>query len=221
MSTLLRWNRAAVLAAVIALSAFAARAEILQLVNGDQYRGTVLGMNASNIVFQSEIQGRVILPRNKVAQIVFHEVAVKPATVNTNAVKSASGLAGVSGQAPLPGGTNDAVLEHMRQQGIDPKIVDQVQSEVFGKSSPAAAAKYNELMGGLMSGRLGVQDIRSEAQKTISQVKAMKKDLGDDTGDVLDGYLAILERFVAESSEADNQPVIAPKPAPAAPANRQ
>ena len=211
MANLLRWNRAcAALAALLVISATTARAEILQLVNGDQYRGTVIGMNASNVVFQSEIQGRVILPRAKIAQIVFREVPAKVATnsAGTNAARPLILSGPPAGSAPA----GDALTEQMRQQGVDPKIVDQVQQEIFGKGSPAAAAKYNELMGGLMSGRLGVQDIRDEAQRTISQVKALKKDLGDDAGDLLDGYMSILERFVADSADAPNEVVAPAKP---------
>ncbi len=211
MAISLRLNRAATLAALLVTSAVPARAEILQLINGDQYRGTVLGMNASNIVFQSEIQGRVTLPRNKVAHIILHEVVSKN---STNAPLILSGPPAAQTQ------TVDPVSEQMRRQGVDPKIVDQVQQEIFGKGSPAATAKYNELMGGLMSGRLGVQDIRAEAQKTINQVRAMKKDLGDDAGDMLDGYVSILEQFVAESAGAPNEIVAPVKPAPAAPAGK-
>ena len=209
MAISLRLNRVAALAVLLVASSVPARAEILQLVNGDQYRGTVIFMNTSNIVFQSEIQGRVTLPRNKVAQIVLHDVAVKN---STNASKSTNAPLILSGPPSGQAHTEDAITEQMRKQGVDPKIVEQVQQEIFGKSSPAATAKYNQLMGGLMSGRLGVQDIRAEAQKTIKQVRAMKKDLGDDAGDLLDGYVSILEQFVADSAGAPNEVVV---PAPA------
>ena len=90
MAISLRLNRVAALAALLVVSSVSARAEILQLVNGDQYRGMVIGMNASNVVFQSEIQGRVILPRAKIAQIVFREV---PAKVATNSAGTGNGAA--------------------------------------------------------------------------------------------------------------------------------
>jgi len=217
MANLLRLNRTAALAALLVACSVPARAEILQLVNGDQYRGTVLGMNASNIVFQSEIQGRVVLPRNKVAQIVLHDVVARN---TTNSAKSANAPLILSGPPSAQAQTVEPVSEQMRRQGVDPKIVDQVQQEIFGKGSPAATAKYNELMGGVMSGRLGVQDIRAEAQKTINQVRAMKKDLGDDAGDMLDGYVSILEQFVAESAGAPNEVVAPAKPASGAPAGK-
>lgn len=216
MTILLRWNRAtAALAVLLALSASPARSEILQLINGDTYRGTVLAMNTSNIVFQSEIQGRVILPRNKVAQIVLHDIAATHATNATKGTNSAPLILG-GPPAAAPAQTGDAITEQMRQQGVDPKIISQVQEEIFGKSSPAAAAKFNDLMGGVMTGRLGLQDIRAEAQSAIRQVRAMKKELGDDAGDLLDGYVAILEKFVADSAGAGNEITPPAKPAPAA-----
>lgn len=213
MSSVLRLNRAAALIVLIATSALSARCEILLLNNGDQYRGKVLGMNASNILFQSEVQGRVILPRNKVAQIILNEAAVAKAATNA-AVKPGAGAVVMAGPPTAAGSpAGDSVTDEMRKQGIDPKIINEIQGQIFGKASPQAAAKFDELMNGVITGRLGVQDIRAEAQKTISQVKAMKKDLGDDAGDLLDGYVAILEKFVADSEDSGNQVVTPAKPA--------
>lgn len=213
MSSVLRLNRAAALIVLIATSALPARCEILLLNNGDQYRGKVLGMNASNILFQSEVQGRVILPRNKVAQIILNEAAVAKAATNA-AVKPGAGAVVMAGPPTAAGSpAGDSVTDEMRKQGIDPKIINEIQGQIFGKASPQAAAKFDELMNGVITGRLGVQDIRAEAQKTISQVKAMKKDLGDDAGDLLDGYVAILEKFVADSEDSGSQVVTPAKPA--------
>ena len=215
MSSVFRLNRAAALIILLAIPALPARCEILLLNNGDQYRGTVLGMNASNVIFQSEIQGRVFLPRNKVAQIILNEAVVAKAATNA-AVKPGAGAVVMAGPPTAAGSpSGDSVTEEMRKQGIDPKIINEIQGEIFGKTSPQAAAKYNELMSGVLTGRLGVQDIRAEAQKTINQVKAMKKDLGDDAGDLLDGYVAILEKFVADSEDSGNQVAAPAKPAPA------
>ena len=104
-------------------------------------------------------------------------------------------------QSPwVPADPADAVAQKMRQDGVDPKIVNQVRDQVLGRSSPEAAAKFDELFGGFMSGKLSVGDIRAEAQNSINQIKAAQQDLGDDAGGMLDGYLAILEKFVAETS---------------------
>src|SRR5580692_2283594 len=70
------------------------RADLIELINGDHYLGTVVSMSTSNVEFLSEIQGRVTLPRAKVAQITMHEVTPKPAPA-TNQF-SAAPLAGAT-----------------------------------------------------------------------------------------------------------------------------
>ncbi|HZQ48564.1 MAG TPA: hypothetical protein VFC07_16220, partial [Verrucomicrobiae bacterium] len=85
------------------------------------------------------------------------------------------------------------------------------------KASPEAAQKFNDTMDGLISGKLSIQDIRVQAQNSIGQIKAARQELGDDAGGMLDGYLAILEKFVQETGPSPgNSPP--PQPAPAAPA---
>ncbi len=193
------------------LLAVCAKADMIELTNGDHYRGTVISMTQSNVEFLSEIQGRVKLPRDKIAQITLHEVVAKPVVVTKPAVAPATSPAGaaliVSG-APTaaPGSQADAVVQQMRQQGVDPKLIDQVQEQIFGKSSPEAAQKFNELLGGLSSGSISTQDIRKQAQSSIDQIKAAKKEFGPDAGEMLDGYLAILERFVNESASDESAP---------------
>ena len=193
------------------------RADSLELVNGDHFRGTVVSMTQSNVEFQSELLGHITLPRNKVAHISLGETPVpKPATNSaTPNVGPSLILQGAQnpGSAAAPQG--DAVLQQMRQDGIDPALMSQVQQQVIGQGNPAAAQKFNELMGGLMSGSLSVGDIRAQAQDSIKQIKEAKQQLGPDAGDLFDGYLAILEGFVAET--ATNSTVSsAPSSAPAA-----
>jgi hypothetical protein len=94
----------------------------------------------------------------------------------------------------------DAVLQQMRQEGVDPKLVSQVQEQVFGQGNPVASQKFNELMGGFMSGSVSVGDIRTQAQDAIKQIKDAKQQLGPDADGMFDGYLAILEDFVGETA---------------------
>lgn len=189
----------------------AAKADLLELINGDHYRGIVISMTPSNVVFQSEIQGRVTLPRNKIAQITLHDVIPKPAPATnavaaTNAPLIRSGATPDAGSAapPPPGSTttiqSSAVVEQLRRKGVDPKLIDQVQEQIFGKSSPAASQKFNEMVGGLMSGSISVADIRKQALSGIAEIQAAKKELGPDAGDMLDGYLSILQNFVQQSA---------------------
>jgi hypothetical protein len=215
-SKLLR--RSFVLLPAMTLLALPVRADVIELTNGDHYRGTVIAMTKSDVEFQSEIQGLVKLPRDKVAQIILHEALVKSVVVSkpvasisappVNAPLILSGPTATPAQATQA----DAVVQQMRQQGIDPKLIGQVQEQILGKSSPEASQKFNEMMGGLMSGKISVKDVRAQAQASIDQIKAAKKELGGDAGDMLDGYLGILEKFVQESAAEENSPVVQPAP---------
>ena len=126
---------------------------------------------------------------------------------NSSVVASTSSVA--------PGSQANAVIQQLRQQGVDPKLIDQVQEQIFGKASPEAAQKFDELMGGFLTGRLSVQDLRAQAQNAVNQIKSVKKDLGGESGEMLDGYLSILEKFVQESGTDNPAPVQPPTPAPA------
>jgi hypothetical protein len=193
------------------------RADILELVNGDHYRGKVVGMDSNYVVFNSEIQGQVHLPRNKVAQITFVEVPPRAARTNaaTATPVAAAGTAApiiISGSnapaaaTPATGATADDVVAQMRKEGVQPQLITQVQEQIFGKASPEASQKFEEIMGGLMSGQISVQDLRKQAQSAIQQARDAKKDLGDDAGDMLDGYISILEKFVAETAPSATTP---------------
>jgi hypothetical protein len=197
-----------------------AKADSLDLINGDHYQGKVVSMTQSNLEFQSEMLGRITLSREKVAHISLGDAAIlttpKPAT-NTLAqhVGPSLILEGKHNLSPAAAPQNDAVIQQMRQQGLDPKLVTQVQEQVFGQGNPAAAAKFNELMGGLMAGSLSVADIRAQAQDSIQQIKDAKQQLGPDVGDMFDGYLAILESFVAETATNTTVTASTPPPTPA------
>ena len=218
---------ALVLAALAVSGALPLKADLIELINGDHYRGTVVGMDSNNIEFLSEIQGRVHLPRNKVAQITFHEVIARP-VARTNAPPATApsiilsgannhNAAASSGAAIVGPASAEAVVQQMRQQGVQPQLINQVQEQIFGKASPEASQKFEEIMSGLMSGRISVQDLRVQAQNAIQQARDAKKDLGGDAGEMLDGYIGILEKFVAESAPAATTPApAASAPAPAA-----
>jgi hypothetical protein len=203
-----------------------AAGEVLELTNGDQYRGTVISMTATTVEFQSDVQGRIRLPRNKIAQITLNPVAAKvatsqPAALATNSAVSASGLVGsaltVKGTtSAATNGSPKVVVEQMRQQGVDPKLVSQVQAQIIGTSSPESSQKFNELLNGLMGGSLSTQDIRAQAQDSIKQIQAARQELGPDAGGMLDGYMAILQQFVAETA-AEVTPPAPPAPVQTSP----
>ena len=88
----------------------------------------------------------------------------------------------------------------LRQLGANTNFIRQVQAQFLGAAGPEANAKFNELVGGLMSGKLTVDDIRKEAKSAADQLQELKRDLGEDGGWALDGYLAILDNFLRETS---------------------
>src|SRR5437879_5182125 len=90
-----------VLAAATGLFALPVKADMLELTNGDHYLGTVVSMTQSNLEFQSEIQGLVKLPRDKVAKITLHESApLKQAAGARVAIRPVTPTAEPSTSAP-------------------------------------------------------------------------------------------------------------------------
>ena len=208
------------LAAALGLPALS-KADVVELINGDRYQGTVVSMTEGFLEFQSEIQGRVKLPRDKVATITLHSPTARKPLAKTGTPPPVAAPLILSGASAAdansaPSTPADAVVQQMRREGIDPKMISQVQEQIFGKGSPEASQKFNQTMAGLVSGQLNIGDIRVQAQNSINQIKDAKKELGGDAGDMLDGYLAILEKFVQQSGTADaGSPII--QSAPAAP----
>ncbi|EEF60722.1 hypothetical protein [Pedosphaera parvula] len=211
--------------ASITLLALPATADVLQLTNGDHYSGTVISMTTSNLQFQSEIQGLVKIPRDKVANITLRPLAlpaqarsatVQPATPNALAATPPSvlGVPTLSASNSNASSAAGIVKQLKAQGGVDKNTVDDLQKQLMGSSSPEVTKMFNEMVGGLMNGKLSVNDIRTQARSSIAQIQAAKKDLGGDpdTSEVLDGYVGILEKFLSESGSSDPTP--AAKPAP-------
>jgi len=157
----------------------------------------------------------VRLPRSKVATIhlgASTPTAAAPPAKTTNSLS----LALLQGMTNEPALTNSSSLDlaaAFRQLGTNSPLVQQVQSQFLGDAGPEANQKFNELLGGLMSGKLSLGDIRSQAKTAAEQIRAVRKDLGDDVGDVMDTYLAVLDGFLkqtepAASTNSTNAPAV-------------
>ena len=182
------------------------RADVLELTNGDHYSGTIISVTRTNVEFQSEIQGLLKLPRDKIAVITLHDSsAPKPRATTVQPVSPAPTLT-QSNSPGLLAGQENAMLEQMRRQGVDPKIVSQVQEQILGKSSPEATQKFNELLNGFMAGKISVDDIRGQARSAIQDIQSAKKELGGEAGEMLDGYLVILQQFLRETDPPASAP---------------
>jgi hypothetical protein len=212
--------------ALLLLATLPLRADVLELVNGDRYQGKIVKMTDTEIEFQSDVQGKINLARDKVAHINFQNTSVATTKPTTNTLRSTNlHAAALTLTNSSSTNLNDAVIQQMKLGGIDPAIITQVQEQVFGGGSPEAGQKFNEMLAGFTSGSLSVQDIRKEAQDSIKQIHELKKELGGDAGDLFDGYVAILEKFVADTAPPPTNAAAAvksvqtsPVPAAAAPA---
>ena len=184
------------------------RADVLEMINGDHYSGTLVGLTASTFEFRSEIQGLVKIPRDKVARINFQESA--PSKLGSNAMPSrASGLVKADGPVTNSPVAGKAVATRLAtpastavgKPGIDPKVVSQVQEQILGQAGPEATSKFNSMVASLMTGSLTVDGVRAQARSAIRDIQDAKSELGPEAGGMLDMYLKILQDFVAEADQ--------------------
>jgi len=167
------------------------RGDRVEMQNGDRYFGRVLSLNTNTLVLRSEVVGEVRLPRGKVALIVLG------ADTPTNA---ASALAFPNSRSAAQTNTVLDLSASLRELGANTNFIRQVQAQILGDAGPEANNKFNEMVAGLMSGKVTVNEIRTEAQSAAAQLKVLKRELGDDAGWAFDGYLAILENFLNETA---------------------
>ncbi|HWH68025.1 MAG TPA: hypothetical protein VNT26_01460 [Candidatus Sulfotelmatobacter sp.] len=204
------------LAAALLLPVMATRiwADQVEMQNGDRYVGKVISLNAETLTLQNELLGTLRLPRAKVAAVSFGSGSPVKST-------EPSGQTNVLAQAPVgaPSTTTNAGPDFskvLRNLGANSNLLQQVQEQFLSGAGGEAKTKFNEMVGGLMSGKLNVSDIRAEAQSAATQLRALKKELGDDAGWALDGYLSILDHFLKETAPAQTKGNPVPTPAPKA-----
>lgn len=184
-----------VTAGLLVISAVSARADQVEMQNGDRYLGKVLSLNADTLFLQSPVLGTVRLPRSKVALITFGQTVTTNQTAtpaSTNSLLAAPALNGTNGTSDL-----SAVL---KQLSANSNVLQQVQSQFLAGAGPEANNKFNQLLGGLMNGTLDLNGLRAEARSAADQLRAAKKDLGEDAGGMLDTYLSVLENFLQETA---------------------
>ncbi len=176
---------------LLTLSVTSLPADQLMMQNGDRYVGTILSVSADSVVLQSEVLGKVTLPKSKVSSLSFGN------TVAASAAPAAPATV-VSAPSPSSPSTNADLAAAFRSLGANTNFVRQVSQQLLA-GSPEANAKYDEMVDGLMSGKLNLTDLRNQARTSINQINQLKKELGPDADDALDGYLSILENFVSEA----------------------
>ncbi|HOX58611.1 MAG TPA: YkgJ family cysteine cluster protein [Candidatus Paceibacterota bacterium] len=182
-----------------ALILFAAKghaaADQVELKNGDRYVGQVLSLNTNSIVLQSEVLGTLRLPRNKVAGITLGPNAAS----NSPAPPLPS-----SARRSAPGPANANATSHstplLQGLSMSTNLIRQVQQQFLSGAGPEANDKFNELLGGLISGELTVDDVRAQAKTAADQLRALQREGGDEAGLATDAYLGILDHFLKETA---------------------
>ena len=192
-------------------------ADQVEMQNGDRYVGSVLSLNTNTLVLQNDVLGTVRLPREKVALITLGS------TLPTGATPLPSPAAG---KVRAPSAARAAAVTNLspelRELAGHTNLIRQIQRQFLGDAGPEANQKFDELLNGLMTGKLTMDDLRAQAQSAADQLRALKREGGEDPGFATDTYLAILDQFLKTSppaASATNAPTSWPpsKPGPAQP----
>jgi len=173
------------------------RADEVVMQNGDHYYGRVMSVTTNSLLLQSEMLGIVNLPRAKVRLVTFGVNAP------TNSARSAP-LTTTSSRLSVPVNTNKTsdVSAALRSLKADTNLVRQIQADYLSGATLEANQKFNQTLNGLASGKLTINDLRAEAKSAADQLRAFKRELGEDAGGELDSYLEILDRFLRETESS-------------------
>lgn len=186
-------------------------ADEVEMLNGDHYVGKVVALNADTLVIQSEVLGKLELPRQKVAHITLGAPKpahpFRPATLTNDLARARVGST-TNTAADLP--------PAFRQLGAHTNLVKQIQSQFLGDAGPEANQQFEALLSGVMSGRITMADLRAQAQSAADQLRTLKKDSGESPGFAADAYLAILDHFLKESTPTVGAATNASAPRPKA-----
>jgi hypothetical protein len=170
-----------------------ANADQVNMQNGERYIGKVVTLTNETIIVQSDVLGILKVPRSKIASITFGTNAIAP-NIQTPAAASAQP------QKPAAANSSSDLTTAINQLRANPNAMQQVQQQMLAGADPKATEMFNQTMGGLMNGSLNVDDIRRQAKSAADQLRAAKKELGDDAGFAVDGYLAVLDGFLRETA---------------------
>jgi len=177
-----------------------ARADQLELQNGDRLSGKVLSMSADTVLLESQLLGKVKVPRSSVISLVIG--TNQPSSKETPTAQPVGRMIPSVGVPPASlQPTNAELFASPVSPGADTNVIRQIREQMLG-GNPAAAAKFDELAGGLMSGKLTLDDLRREARTAAGQLRELKRDFPD-AAESLDAYLGVLETFL---NEPDNKP---------------
>jgi hypothetical protein len=187
------------LAAFLSLGIAVSSADQVILRNGDILNGKVLSMTTNALVLQDDSLGTMTLPRTKVSNITFGQVAAAmPPLAMANAVQASPEVTPQVNSQPNSDPDLQAMAREIREHS---NLVQEVEAQVLGSSaSPAAQSKFDDIIDQLSSGQLDMNGLRSQVQSAADQLQEYKKEMGPDAGEEVDSYLSILNNFLQETA---------------------
>jgi hypothetical protein len=147
---------------------------------------------------QSEVLGRVQISRSNIVSITLG------ASTSTNPTQFGS-----VGNSRLltPAAARESASPDASTPVDQTNLLQSVRKTYLNDAGPEANDKFNELMGGFLSGKLTVDDIRAQAKTAVEEARSLRKDLGEDAGTSLDTYINILDKFLKEPAADTNAAV--------------
>jgi hypothetical protein len=129
------------------------------------------------------------LPREKLARITFRDLSLQTGPGS-----------GVSSNSSMPSDTDIAALAQKLLSGSkSTNQTNNIAEQLLKDAGPEATQMYNQMLQGLLSGSLSVDEIRKQAKKAVTDADQMKDELGPEAGELLEGYLSILRQFIEQS----------------------
>ena len=167
----------------------AARADQVEMQNGDRYSGKVLSYTNNVVLLTNDFAGTIALPRTNVARVLIG-TAPSGSAAATKA-ETASLLPG------LPTNFLASAMTNLQKSSTAEQAA-KVKEQLLGDADPATKAKFDEMLGDITSGKMSMGDLRAQAVSAASQLRQLKKEMGPQSEETLDGYLTVLESFIKE-----------------------
>lgn len=183
------------------LFASGSKADELDMQNGDRYFGKVVSVSPDAVIMNSEILGKITVPRNKVSCLAFgtNTITLK-SIINTNTTQAGNNTTtSITNTFLKIGDPHQDLAAAFHSLGAGTNFIRQIRDQLLA-GSPEANSKYDQMINDLLSGRLDMNGLRRQAQASADQIHELKRELGSDAGDSLDGYLQVLEQFLNETA---------------------
>jgi hypothetical protein len=187
---------------LLALAALPVLADQVEMQNGDRYTGRVLSLSADSVVLQNEILGKITLPRSKISLL---NVGSAAQAGNTAGGPLASSSPAATNHPPvnpksivLTNGIAD-VAGALKSLGANTNFIEQIKGQFLSDAGPEANAQFNDMLGGLLSGKMDIAALRAQAKSAADQLRSYQKQLGPEASDTYNAYLGILDHFLQET----------------------